>query len=203
MGNNKKFKQGFGSVISQYQAQQQEDKILNLAREQAVIVTLGLILDRLISDHWDNEEIAKKNAPELVRGFISIYDAYIHGAVTISEIAEYIEVMSGIEIQLHHFKLNKEGKWEKVARLGDAVKEEERKTADEYRKDWQQFLDMYQYCQEHLGATIKRKNASEEKKSEAMEKLQKFTVFRESVKRELSNQCLIKTGQVLEEEEKE
>ena len=78
MGNNKKFKQGFGSVISQYQAQQREDKMFNLAREEAVIVTLGLIIDRLISDHWEDEEVAKKNVPELVRGFISIYDCYIH-----------------------------------------------------------------------------------------------------------------------------
>lgn len=199
MGNNKRFKQGFGSVISQYQAQQREDKMFNLAREEAVIVTLGLIIDRLISDHWDDEETAKKNVPELVRGFMSIYDAYIHGAVTIGEIAEYIDAMSGVEIQLKHVKLNKGGKWEKVPRLGEAVKEEEGKTADEYRKDWQQFSDMYQYCQEHLGATIKRKNASEEKKAEAMEMLQSFTKFRDSYERELSNRCVINTGEELQE----
>lgn len=200
MGNNKKFKQGFGSVISQYQAQQREDKMFNLAREEAVIVTLGLIIDRLISDHWEDEEVAKKNVPELVRGFISIYDCYIHGAVTISEIAEYIEVMSGIEIQLSHVKLSKAGKWEKVASLGEAVKEEEKKTVDDYRKDWQQFNEMYAYCQEHLETAMKRKNASESKKADAMEKLKKFTVFYEAMEKELSNQCLIKTGQTLKEE---
>lgn len=197
MGNNKKFKQGFGSVISQYQAQQREDKMFNLAREEAVIVTLGLIIDRLISDHWEDEEVAKKNVPELVRGFISIYDCYIHGAVTISEIAEYIEVMSGIEIQLSHVKLSKEGKWEKVASLGEAVKEEEKKTVDDYRKDWQQFNEMYAYCQEHLEASMKRKNASESKKEEAMEKLQKFTNLRDSFKKDLCNRCMMNTGQAL------
>lgn len=201
MGNNKKYKQGFSSVISQYQERQREDKIFNLAREEAVIVTLGLILDRIISDHWEDEEVAKKNVPELVRGFISIYDCYIHGAVTISEIAEYIEAMSGIEIQLKHVKLTKEGKWEKVARLGEAVREQERKTADDYRKEWQQFNEMYEYCREHLGATIKRKNASEEKKADAVDKLQRFAKFRESIEKELDNRCIIDTGYNIKEGE--
>jgi len=69
-----------------------------------------------------------------------------------------------------------------------------------HRKDWQQFLTMYKYCQEHLGATIKRKNASEEKKAETMEMLQSFTKFSDSYERDLSNRCIINTGEELKEE---
>ena len=198
MEKNKRYKQGFGNVIEQYQQMHKENQIFNVAREESVIVSLGLVIDCLVSDFWEESEVAKKEAPKLIRMFLSLYSSYLHGVVSISEIAEYIEEMSGIEIQLQHIKLTKEGKWKKVEALGEKVKEQERKTAGDYRREWEELTAMYEFSKKQLEGTINRKNISESKKTDAIAQMERFTNTYDSISRQIERTCFMNTGQILQ-----
>lgn len=201
MGKHKKMTSSFSAAMAEYQRQKQSDQIYNVAREESVIVTLGLVIDRLISEEW--EDTAKEKVGEFVRGFLSIYSCYIHGAVSLSEIAEYIHAMSGIEIQLQHIKLTKGGKWQKVEQLGKAVRELDNKKRWEYEEELAQLTDMYEFSKKHLESKINRKNISETKKAEALSQLEKFSATYDGFKQQIRNQCFINTGEELEEYENE
>lgn len=201
MGKHKKMTSSFSAAMAEYQRQKKSDQIYNVAREESVIVTLGLVIDRLISEEW--EDTAKEKVGEFVRGFLSIYSCYIHGAVSLSEIAEYIYVMSGIEIQLQHIKLTKGGKWQKVEQLGKAVRELDGKKRWEYEEKLAQLTDMYEFSKKHLESTVNRKNVSETRKAEALSQLERFSATYDSFKQQIRNQCFINTGEELEEYENE
>lgn len=201
MSKKRKMNNSVAGIVANYQRQKQEDMFFNIAREESVIVTLGLTIDRLISEYW--EDTAKEKVAEFVHGFLSIYSCYLHGAVTLSEIAEYINEMSGVEIQLQHIKLTKGGKWQKVEQLGKAVRKLDNKRYEEYQKELAHLTEMYEISQKHLESIMGRKNTSELKKFYAGEKLEEYTMSYDSLKQQLKNQCFINTGEELEEYENE
>lgn len=162
------------------------------AREESFIVTMALMYNALIMDFWT--KTAKKKILELHKRFLSLYDAYLCETITLEDAAAYIKEETGDEIRLGNIVLKENGNWKKLERLNNALSFKQKKTKEDYKKEHQSMTEMYQFCADHLQATIKRKTTSEEKRKEAELQLKKFEAFYNTYTKQLEDECFVETG---------